>query len=133
MYRIQLNVKNTESKEKTTIEYNDTLLVTTAGNTIPVYKEGENKDKLCKEALTNPDLIDGTNVIVKSFSDGKMVKLINNGTCGDKDSYIKIKDLDNGKSVFLRVELKICDELEFNFKSPTKAKAVSKKSIDIGF
>lgn len=131
MYTFELNIKNTETN--TNIEFNDTLNVSSAGNTLPVYKEGENKDKLCIEALTDPSLIDDTNVVVKSFSSGKMIKLANNGNCGDKDSYIKIKDLENGKSIFLRIELKICDELEFNFKSPTKTKTVSKKAIDIGF
>jgi hypothetical protein len=128
MYKFELNVKNTE--ENTSIEYSDILNVSTAGNTLPVYSDTL---KTCKDALIDQSLIDGTNVIVKSFSSQKMIKLSNNGNCGDKDSYIKIKDLDNGKSVFLRVELKICDELEFNFKSPTKSKTVSKKSIDIGF
>lgn len=128
MYKFELNVKNTE--ENTSIEYSDMLNVTSAGNTLPVYSDTL---KTCKEALTDATLIDNDKIIVKSFSSQKMIKLANNGNCGDKDSYIKIKDLDNGKSVFLRVELKICDELEFNFKSPAKTKTVSKKSIDIGF
>jgi hypothetical protein len=128
MYKFELNIKNTETQ--TNIEFNDTFNVSSAGNTLPVYSDTL---ETCKEALTDSKLIDNNKVIVKSFSSGKMIKLSNVGNCGDKDSYIKIKDLDNGKSIFLRVELKICDELEFNFKSPTKAKTVSKKSIDIGF
>ena len=128
MYKFELNIKNTETN--TNIEFNDTLNVSSAGNTLPVYSDTL---ETCKQALSDPTIIDGTNVIIKSFSSGKMIKLANNGNSGDKDSYIKIKDLDNGKSIFLRVELKICDELEFNFKSPNKAKTVSKKSIDIGF
>ena len=129
MYTFELNIKNTE-ENKTVVDYNDVLNVTTAGATLPCYAD---TNKLCKEALTDSSLIDNDKVIVKSFSSQKMIKLANNGNCGDKDSYIQIKDLDNGKSVFLRVELKICDELEFNFKSPTKVKTVSKKAIDIGF
>ena len=128
MYKFELNVKNTE--ENTSIEFSDMLNVTSAGNTLPVYADTL---QTCKQALTDSKLIDNNKVIVKSFSSGKMIKLANVGNCGDKDSYIKIKDLENGKSIFLRVELKICDELEFNFKSPTKVKTVSKKSIDIGF
>jgi len=128
MYKFELNIKNTETQ--TNIEYSDTLNVSSAGNTLPVYADTL---ETCIEALSDSSLIDNNNVIVKSFSSGKMIKLSNNGNTGDKDSYIKIKDLENGKSIFLRVELKICDELEFNFKSPTKAKTVSKKSIDIGF
>ena len=129
-YLYTLNIKNTETK--TEIPHEGELNVSSAGNTLPVYKDGENKDKLCKEALKDTSLIDNETVIVKSFSSGKMIKLSNNGDSGDKNSYIKVKDLDNGKSIFLRIEVKICNEAEFNFKSPT-TKTISKKSIDIGF
>jgi hypothetical protein len=61
-----------------------------------------------------------------------MLKLSNNGTCGNKDAYTIVQELDNGKTAFLSVELKVCDKDEFNFKSPATTKVKSTKSI-VGF
>ena len=131
-FNIDLTVTNTETKGE--IKFNDTLNVSTAGNTLPVYLTGDNAGDVCKEALTDSSLIDGEKVGVKSFSSGKMLKLSNNGTCGNKDAYTIVQELDNGQTAFLLVELKICDKAEFNFKSPTATKSAPKtKAIDVGF